>query len=73
MAIIGGGKPTAPRHYRSPAEELHENVLAAFDDASLLTRLALAQALEQGTPWEDLAPAVRELYQRVTVGMGISD
>lgn len=71
-----GGPPTpapaAPR-YVTPAEELHDCVLEAFNDAGLLTRLALAEALEHGTTWGSLPQNVRDLFAAVTVGMGISD
>lgn len=73
MAIIGGGNPPAPTpgHYRSPAEELHENVLEAVSNAPFLTRMALVNALERGTGWASLPADVRALFETVADGMGL--
>lgn len=64
--------PPAPR-YVPPAEELHGQVVDAFNRAGILTRFALADALERGTQWANLPQAVRDLFQSVADGMGISD
>lgn len=73
MRIGGPATPAPARHYQSPAEELHEQVLVAFEDANILTRLALAEALERRTKWEQLPQSVRTLFESVVVGMGIGD
>lgn len=73
---IGEPQTPAPQtsaHYQSPAEELHEQVLVAFEDANILTRLALAESLERRTRWAALPQSVRTLFESVVVGMGISD
>lgn len=72
---IGEPQTPAPRpsHYESPAEELHGEVVNAFEDANILTRLALADALERKTKWDDLPPSVRKLFEDVVAGMGIGD
>lgn len=67
---IGDVPPSASTSDMSPAEELHEYVLAAVDDASLLTRLMLADALKNGTPWIDLPEGVRFLFERVVKDQG---
>lgn len=65
-----GDAPPSTRANQSPAEELHECVLAAVDDASLLTRLMLADALKNGTPWAELPEGVRALFERVVRDQG---
>lgn len=69
----GGSSPTAKPHYVTPAEELHAAVLEAFNDANIVTRMSLADALQAGTPWSRLPESVRTLFESVAHAMGISD
>ena len=73
-----GDRPThassAPTKYKRPAEELYHAVLDAFDDASMLARLALASALEGGERnFAKLPDEVRALFESVVDRMGIGD
>lgn len=70
-----GGAP--PAREESPptsiAAELHAEVLAAVNGASLLTRMALADSLENGTEWLSLPSSVKQLFEDVVAGLGLAD
>jgi hypothetical protein len=69
----GGSSPASLPHYQTPAEELHAATLEAIDQASLLTQMALGDALKDRTPWDRLPQSVRDVFEGVVEAMGISD
>jgi len=76
MRIGDGTPPPAPPaasrpRYQTPAAELHGHVLDAFNRATFVTRMALADALRYGTPWANLPANVQGVFEEVAEEMGL--